>query len=82
VRQQLYRWFYPRLSAAREAFEATLGNLGWKGTTRFRLHPPAAFEGPDFRLEIKFRDAQELQELLAEITRLTQQEDFTDLTRS
>jgi hypothetical protein len=82
VRQQLYRWFYPRLSAAREAFEATLGNLGWKGTPRFRLHPPAAFEGPDFRLEIKFRDAPELQELLAEIGQLTRQEEFADLTRS
>jgi ParB-like chromosome segregation protein Spo0J len=82
VRQQLYRWFYPRLSAARESFETTLGNLGWKGTPRFRLHPPAAFEGPDFRLEIKFRDAPELQQLLAEIDQLTQQEDFSDLTRS
>lgn len=82
VRQQLYRWFYPRLSAAREAFETTLGNLGWKGTPRVRLYPPAAFEGPDFRLEIKFRDAPELRQLLAEIGRLTRQEDFTDLTRS
>jgi hypothetical protein len=82
VRQQLYRWFYPRLSAAREAFETTLGNLGWKGTPRFRLHPPAAFEGPDFRLEIKFRDAPELQQLLTEIGQLTRQEDFTNLTRS
>lgn len=82
VRQQLYRWFYPRLSAAREAFETTLGDLGWKGTPRFRLHPPASFEGPDFRLEIKFRDAPELQQLLAEIGQLTRQEDFTDLTRS
>lgn len=82
VRRQLFRWFYPRLSAAREAFEATLGKLGWKGPPRFRLHPPAVFEGPDFRLEIKFRDAPELQQLLAEIVRLTRQEDFVDLTRS
>lgn len=81
VRQQLYRWFYPRLSAAREAFETALGKLGLKGTNRFRLQPPAAFEGPDFHLELKFRDAPELQHLLTEIARLTRQEDFADLTR-
>lgn len=82
VRRQLFRWFYPRLSAAREAFATTLGKLGWKGTPRFRLHPPAAFEGPDFQLEIKFRDAPELQQLLAEIAQLARQDDFADLTRS
>ncbi len=81
VRRRLYRWVYPRLSAAREAFETALARLGWKGTPRFRLHPPAVFEGPDFNLEIKFRDAPELQQLLAEIDRLTHQEGFADLTR-
>jgi ParB family transcriptional regulator, chromosome partitioning protein len=80
VRQHMYRWFYPRLSAAREAFDSALGRLGWKRNPRLRLHPPAAFEGPDFHLEIKFRDAAELQDLLAEITRLTQQKGFADLT--
>ena len=80
VRRCLYAQVYPRLSAAREAFEAALGRLGWKRTPRLRLHPPAVFEGPDFQLEIKFRDAPELQELLAEITRLTQAEGFDDLT--
>ncbi len=82
MRRHLYRWFYPRLSAAREAFETTLGKLGWKRTPRIRLTPPAAFEGPDFHLEIKFRDAPELHQLLAEIDRLTRQEDFADLTLS
>lgn len=82
VRRHLYRWFYPRLSAAREAFETTLGKLGWKGNRRFRLQAPAVFEGPDFHLEIKFRDAPELQQLLAEIDRLSRQEDFAGLTRS
>ena len=80
VRRQLYRWFYPRLSAAREAFETTLAHLGWKRTPRFRLHPPAVFEGPDFRLEIKFRDAPELQQLLTDIARLARPEDFAALT--
>lgn len=81
VRRQLYRWFYPRLSAAREAFEATLGKLGWKGPRRFRLQPPAAFEGPDFHLEIKFQDAPELHKLLQEIADLASQEEFVTLTR-
>jgi ParB-like chromosome segregation protein Spo0J len=81
VRRHLYRWFYPRLSAAREAFETTLRKLGWKRSPRLRLQAPAAFEGPDFHLEIKFRDSLELEELLAEIARLTRQEDFADLTR-
>ena len=80
VRRRLYAQVYPRLSAAREAFETALGRLGWKRTPRLRLHPPAVFEGPDFQLEIKFRDAPELQQLLAEITRLTQAEGFDDLT--
>jgi ParB family chromosome partitioning protein len=79
VRRLVYRWFYPRLSAARAAFEATLGKLGWQRSPRIRLHPPAAFEGPDFLLEIKFRDAPELQQLLAEIVRLANQEGFPDL---
>ncbi len=81
VRVQLYRWFYPRLHAAQEAFESALGKLGWKGNRRFRLQAPAAFEGPDFHLEIKFRDAPELQHLLDEIARLTRQEEFAGLTR-
>jgi hypothetical protein len=81
VRRHLYAQVYPRLSAAREAFETALARLGWKRTPRFRLHPPAVFEGPDFNLEIKFGDASELQQLLAEIARLTRQEGFADLTR-
>jgi ParB-like chromosome segregation protein Spo0J len=81
VRRHLYARLYPRLSAAREAFETALARLGWKRSPRLRLHPPAVFEGPDFQLEIKFRDAPELQKLLAEIARLTQAEGFDDLTR-
>jgi len=81
LRRRLYAQVYPRLSAARVAFETALARLGWKRTPRFRLHPPAVFEGPDFNLEIKFRNALELQELLGEINRLTRQEDFADLTR-
>jgi ParB family chromosome partitioning protein len=81
VRRYLHRWFYPRLSAAREAFETALGKLGWKRSPRIRLSPPAAFEGPDFHLEIKFRDAPELHQLLAEIGRLSRQKNFADLSR-
>jgi ParB-like chromosome segregation protein Spo0J len=81
VRRHLYAQVYPRLSAAREAFETALARLGWKRSPRLRLHPPAVFEGPDFQLEIKFRDAPELQQLLAEIARLTQAEGFDGLTR-
>ena len=77
VRRHLYAQVYPRLSAAREAFETALARLGWKRTPRFRLHPPPVFEGPDFHLEIKFRDAPELQQLLAEIDRLTRRRDST-----
>lgn len=82
VRRHLYRWFYPRLSAARQAFETALGKLGWKRNPRIRLHPPAAFEGPDFHLEIKFRDAPELESLLEEINGLAGQAEFSALTRS
>jgi hypothetical protein len=81
VRRQVFQWVHPRLSAAREAFETALARLGWKRTPRVRLHPPPAFEGPDFHLEIKFRDAPELQHLLGEIHRLTRTEGFVDLTK-
>jgi ParB/RepB/Spo0J family partition protein len=80
VRRRLYAQVYPRLSAAREAFEAALARLGWKRTPRICLNPPPAFEGPDFHLEIKFRDAPELQQLLGEILRLTRAEGFDELT--
>jgi ParB-like chromosome segregation protein Spo0J len=81
VRRQMHRWVYPRLTAAREAFETALARLGWKGLPRVRLHPPPAFEGPDFQLEIKFQDAPELEQLLGEIGRLTRAAGFDDLTR-
>jgi ParB family chromosome partitioning protein len=81
VRQHLHAQVYPRLSAAREAFEMALGRLGWKRSPRLRLNPPAVFEGPDYHLEIKFRDAPELQQLLAEIEALTRQQEFGELTR-
>jgi hypothetical protein len=81
VRRHLFAQVYPRLSAAREAFESALGRLGWQRHPRLRLQPPAAFEGPDYYLAIKFRDAPELRQLLAEIDRLTRQEEFEELTR-
>ncbi len=81
VRRLLRGWVSPRLHAARAAFQEALGRLGLKGHPRVRLQPPAVFEGPDFHLEIKFRDGPELKSLLAEITRLSAQEEFGDLTR-
>jgi ParB-like chromosome segregation protein Spo0J len=81
VRQDLRRRVNPRLNAALTAFREALGRLGLKGHARIHLQPPPAFEGPDFHLEIKFRDAPELQQLLAEIARLTTQEDFSSLSR-
>jgi ParB-like chromosome segregation protein Spo0J len=81
VRRQLKLWIYPRFSKAMAAYERALGRLGWKNHPRLRLAPPAAFEGPDFHLEIKFRDAPELQQLLAEILELSRGEDFTEMTR-
>ena len=81
VRRQMHRWVSPRLAGAREAFETALARLGWKGLPRVRLHPPPAFEGPDFQLEIKFQDAPELAQLLGEIGRLTRAAGFDDLTR-
>lgn len=79
VRRLLRGWVNPRLSAAAEAFQESLGRLGLKGHPRVRLKPPAAFEGLDFQLEIKFRDPAELQDLLTEIARLTGEEEFSDL---
>jgi ParB/RepB/Spo0J family partition protein len=81
VRRQVHRWACPRFSAAREAFTAALSRLGWTSLPRVRLHPPPAFEGPDFLLEIKFRDAPELHQLLEEVSRLTRAAGFDDLTQ-
>ncbi len=81
VRRLLKGWVNPRLHAALSAFEQALGRLGLKGHPRVRLKPPPAFEGPDFHLEIKFRDSPELRGLLAEIARLSAEQEFSDLTR-
>ena len=81
VRRLLKLWVNPRLSAALAAFQEILGRLGLKGHPRVLLSPPPALEGPDFRLELKFQDAPELQRLLDEIARLSRQEDFAALTR-
>jgi ParB-like chromosome segregation protein Spo0J len=81
MRRLLKRRLAPRFSAAQEAFQAALNRLGLKRHPRLRLMAPPAFEGPDFRLEINFRDAPELRELLSELARLTREEEFSELTR-
>ncbi|MBW1992618.1 MAG: ParB N-terminal domain-containing protein [Deltaproteobacteria bacterium] len=80
VRQCLRVWVFPRLSAAQAAFDQGLSRLGLKQHPRLRLAPPPAFEGPDFILEVRFRDAEELRWLLKDLTRLANQEDFLKLT--
>jgi ParB-like chromosome segregation protein Spo0J len=81
VRRRLKLRVSPRLNAAVAAFEQTLARLGLKGHPRLALSPPPVFEGADFRLEIKFQDAPELQALLKEIARLSREEEFASLTR-
>jgi ParB-like chromosome segregation protein Spo0J len=81
LRRLLKRQVSPRLSAAQDAFQAALSRLGLGNHPRFRLKAPPAFEGPDFHLEIKFRDAPELQKLLEELTRRVSREEFPHLTR-
>ncbi|OGP75136.1 MAG: hypothetical protein A2Y80_08490 [Deltaproteobacteria bacterium RBG_13_58_19] len=80
VRRLLKGWLLPRLSAVEETFQAGLKRLGLSQHPRLRLKPPPAFEGPDFQMEIKFRDAAELRQLLAELARLAGEEEFSDLT--
>jgi ParB-like chromosome segregation protein Spo0J len=71
----------PRFAAALESFQTGLQRLGLRHHPRFRLQPPPALEGPDFHLEIKFRDAGELHKILEDLIRLAQEEEFTALTR-
>ncbi|MEW6387851.1 MAG: ParB/RepB/Spo0J family partition protein [Thermodesulfobacteriota bacterium] len=80
VRRLLKGWLLPRLSAAEETFQAGLKRLGLKQHPRLRLTPPPAFEGQDFQVEIKFRDAAELRQLLTELARLAGEEEFSKLT--
>ncbi len=80
LRRRLQRRLSPRFSAAREAFQTALGRLGLKHHPRLSLKPPPAFEGPDFSLQIKFRDVPELQELLDELGRKVKQEEFSEMT--
>jgi ParB-like chromosome segregation protein Spo0J len=79
VRRRLRDWVLPRLSAAEAAFEQGLSRLGLKHHPRLRLTPPPAFEGPDFHLEIRFQDAAELEQWLAEMSRQAREAEFQEL---
>jgi len=81
LRLLLQRLVSPRFTAASEGFQTGLQRLGLRQHPRLRLQPPPAFEGPDFHLEVKFRDAAELQELLQDLLRLARDQEFSDLTR-
>jgi ParB family chromosome partitioning protein len=79
VRRRLNDWVTPRFQAARKAFAAGLDRLGLKHHPRLRLKEPPAFEGPDFELSLKFKDHQELRELLQELARLASLPEFEKL---
>ncbi len=79
VRRQLRLWLQPRLSAAEASFTSLLKRLGLKQHPRRRLYPPPAFEGPDFYLELAFRDAAELEQHLTELLCLIKTQAFKDL---
>ncbi len=80
LRDKLKGLVQPRFSAARKSFQAALQGLALN--PRLRLMPPPAFEGPDFTIEVKFRDPEELSRLLEEMTRLLNNDDFSKLTSS
>lgn len=79
VRRLLKTWVFPRFTAAQAAFDKALTHLGLKQHPRLRVSPPPAFEGPDFSLEIKFRDTEELKKLLLDLQALTDTGGFFDL---
>jgi len=79
VRGRLHERVSPRFSAAKQAFQAGLEGLGLRRHPRMRLKEPPAFEGPDFELTLKFKDAQELRELLQELSQLAELPDFETL---
>ena len=79
VRRRLNEWVSPRFSSAHKAFSAGLDRLGLRTHPRLRLKEPPAFEGPDFELTLKFKDSQELRELLQELSRLAHLSDFEAL---
>lgn len=82
LRRQLHQRLAPRLAAAQGAFQSALARLGLRNHPRVRLEPPPAFEGADFRLEIKFGDPRELEKLLKELKSLLNREEFLRLTRT
>jgi ParB-like chromosome segregation protein Spo0J len=79
IRRRVNEWVTPRFQAARKAFAAGLDRLGLKHHPRLRLKEPPAFEGPDFELSLKFKDYQELRELLQELARLASLPGFENL---
>jgi hypothetical protein len=80
LRRQLQEWLQPRLKAAQDAFAALSGKLGLSRHPRLRLSPPPAFEGPDFHLDLRFRDAAELKKLLKELANIAGEPEFSELT--
>ena len=79
VRRRLKAWVSPRYEAAQKAFGAGLNRLGLAHHPRLHLKEPPAFEGPDFELLVKFKDSHEMGELLQELARLLDGEEFKAL---
>jgi len=79
VRRRLKELLFPELTRAMARFREGLKTLGLAGHPRLRLEPPPALEGPDFLLTLKFADARELKQLLAEVEHLAAREAFARL---
>lgn len=77
----LRRWCFPRLSAAREEFEAHLKRLGLHGQRQVRLTPSPHFEGTTCQLTVEFESAAGLAQTLTRLLDLTAREEFEALTR-
>ena len=54
MRRHLYAQVYPRLSAAREAFETALARLGWKRTPACACTRPQSLKAPIFSWKSNF----------------------------
>jgi ParB family chromosome partitioning protein len=75
----LRRWCYPRLSEVQARLQENLQALGlWQHPT-LRLHHSPAFEAPDWRLEVRFQDRQQLRQQLHRLQDLLDHPAWTDL---
>ncbi len=74
-------WVSPRLTAARQQFEAHLESLGLRRHPGVTLTPSPNFEGSNWRLTVEFDSAPGLARTLARLRELSEQEEFERLMR-